>query len=412
MDRSPPRSKLKRSILIALLTIVAGACSGESHLVDEDNGPANMPPVHDTTAATPDVDAGPSALPADLQWSFDSVGPYGAGYRSMEITYIPKHVDESRSLKISLWCPTEDLTGEPVAYFGLFEQEDVFVNASLAPPVDPDRGYPVHVHSHGHASFAGASPSLMRYFATHGWVVAAPDHTGNTLADHDVPRPTAMYFLRSLDITETLNVLESLPDDDPLANQMNTASVLMSGHSFGGYTTYATAGASFDMANLQAKCAVDNGPGGSCTDVELAVFADGLRDARVHAVIPMAAGNRDMFGDEGYDTIEIPILTMSGSDDDQVSNEGQSDPIWELLEGEDALRVNVVGGCHQLFGLGECFNISNEEGFRIVNTYAMAFARFHILADPGAETLNLLSGTTTLSYKVIFEAKTTSSTAP
>ncbi len=358
--------------------------------------------------AEPDADDPDVPLPEPLTWPVGEAGPYRVGYRTMQVTYDPAGAPAPRTVKLHLWYPTLDETGEGARYLGLFPDDDSFVDASLAPPEAGygDR-YPVHVHSHGHMGFAGSSASLMRHFATHGWVVAAPDHTGNTLADALNPRPTWMYFVRGLDISASLDHLAALPADgdaaDPLAGQLALDAVVMSGHSYGGYTTFAVAGAAFDMARLQADCAAGQGPGGApCSDDELAVFAAGTRDPRVVAAIPMAAGNRAMFGDAGYAAVQAPILMMTGAADDSVKNLGEGDPTWAALTGP-ALRVDIAGGCHQVFALGGCDAISDAEGFGIVNHYALGFARRHVLGDPTVDAL--LSGDVQVSPAVSFSAK-------
>ena len=40
----------------------------------------------------------------------------------------------------------------------------------------------------------------MRYFASHGWIAIAPNHTNNLLADHVDPLPTEHFIHRSLDL--------------------------------------------------------------------------------------------------------------------------------------------------------------------------------------------------------------------
>ena len=94
-----------------------------------------------------------------------------------------------------------------------------------------------------------------------------------------------------------------------------------------------------------------------------------------------------MFSDAGYGSITIPLLVMTGDDDGSVKNIGQGNQIWEALSGKDATRIDVAGGCHQLFGLGACAEIDDDEGFRIVKTYALAFARRRLLGD---EVMNLI----------------------
>ena len=46
------------------------------------------------------------------------------------------------------------------------------------------------------------------------------------------------------------------------------------------------------------------------------------------------------------------------------------------------------------FALGGCLELSNEDGFRLINGYALAFARKLLLDDTTATTTDLLSGAT------------------
>ena len=320
-------------------------------------------------------------------------GAYRAGYRELEVTYTPTGQEAPRTLVLGIWYPTNDTSGTPASYLGLLEQDDVFADATLAPPpVAWKDSYRLHVHSHGHRGFAGATPYLMRHFATHGWIVAAPHHTGNTLVDNIEPRPPWMYVVRARDITAVLDTLAALPEEDPLAGKVDTSEVLMSGHSFGGYTTYAVVGASFDPNQVEEVCAA------GCSEGTLNLFESGVQDPRVVAAIPMAAGNRSMFGDAGYGSIAVPLLMMTGDDDDSVKNEGQGDAIWGALNGKDAVRVDVAGGCHQLFGLGACHKIDDDEGFRIVKVYTLAFAAQRLLGDQAMDPI--LDGSVEVSDKV------------
>jgi len=107
-----------------------------------------------------------------------------------------------------------------------------------------------------------------------------------------------------------------------------------------------------------------------------------------------------MFGAAGFASIHIPILMMSGDKDDQVKNTTEANPIWEALTGHDVVWVDIAGGCHQLFGLGACHDISDEEGFPIVTTYTLAFARYHLLQDESV--VPVLTGEEDVSPLVTF----------
>ena len=330
--------------------------------------------------------------------ALDAPGPFRVGFRSFEHTYQPVGVPEPRTILVNVWYPTEaepDGFAHPTYGF-LIDDPEALVDAPAAAPVH-EGGYPVHVHSHGSQGFGGTSAFLMRHFASQGWVCVAPDHTGNTLVDNWDPRPTAMYFLRSTDITAALDAVGALPSTDPLAAAA-LDHVLLSSHSFGVHTAWATAGATFDVAAITTRC--DAGEL-TCTPAELAVFAAGVRDPRVVAAIGMAGALKpEWFGTTGHRSVTIPMMSMSGSEDPvgadvqfaQAADTPALDMIW----------LDLAGGCHQTFALGWCDTLDGETGFRIVRTYAMAFARRHVLGAESPELEAILGGAAAVDPAVSF----------
>jgi predicted dienelactone hydrolase len=293
-----------------------------------------------------------------------------------------------------MWYPTEDEEGYSAAYQNIFRDDLSFDQAVPAAPIHQG-GYPVLVHSHGFRGFGGNSAAIMRHFASHGWVAIAPDHTGNTIFEDD-PLPTAHYYHRPMDIARALDELDTVD----LPGTPRTERVLMSGHSFGIYTTWAMSGASYDEAEIRRRCDAGEMPSGTCTEAEITTLAAGFRDPRVVAAIPMAGGYNWFFGDSGYDDAVTPMFLMTGTDDDVGA-----DALFDEVTGVDLRWIDVDGGCHQLFGLGGCDLIPDEEGFPIVNTYALAFARMTVLGDEQAAVTGILDGSTQVSTRVSFHRK-------
>lgn len=345
-----------------------------------------------TSDATPDAtsdgaaDAGPDvAAPSlTLQAPVDGPGPFHVGYRSFEHRYTPVGLSEERVITVHVWYPTQATSGDHPTYNGLVLDEESIVNAPAAPPLDAT--YPVHVHSHGHQGFGATSAFLMRRFASHGWVAVAPDHVGDLLGSHADSETIAHYIKRPGDISAALDAMAALPANDPLA-RVDVSRVIMSGHSRGCHTVWSVAGATFDP---------DAGGLDAATPAELAVFAQGFRDPRVIAAIPMAGTySADWFGVDGYRAVSIPMLALTGSDD----NASAARYRFDTLPGADLTWVELAGGCHQTFALGFCDTLATEEGFGIVDTYAMAFARVQLLGDTDAKSLGILAGTTVVSTK-------------
>jgi predicted dienelactone hydrolase len=262
------------------------------------------------------VEERPATCGADASAALppDADGPFHTGYRHFDVTYQPPGVDGPRKIAINVWYPTRDEAGEGARYLGLQNDDQSFVDATVAEPLSAC-GFPVVVYSHGFAAYGGNASFLMRHFASHGWVAVAPDHTLNTLLDRDRP-PEWIQYVRSLDITRTLDELAALPATDPLAGKLSLKQVVMVGHSFGAFTAWATAGAAWDVAGIQAKCDAGGHAPEACSAAAFAQYKAGVRDPRVIAAVPMAGSpDGDWFGDSGGDAVRIPILELSGSKD-------------------------------------------------------------------------------------------------
>jgi len=345
-------------------------------------------------SAIVDVERNDAPLRPDLAWDVTSDGPYEAGHRRLETSYFSQSTGAERTISFEVWYPTEDSEGESVFYAEIFADENVLGEAALAAPVAGDT-YPLHVHSHGNLGYAGSSPYVMRHFATHGWVVVAPAHKGNTIIDNISPRPVWMYTVRAEDVSATLDALAALPESDPLFGKLDTEQALLSGHSYGAYTTFGLTGASFNPERVAELC--PEGEESECSDAVEAFFAEGLRDERFVGSIPMAPGSYDMYA-EGLGDVAIPTMHMTGSDDRPEANVD----IWAALPAP-SYRVHVEGGCHQLFALGGCELIDDDPGLMIINAYALAFGRHVLLEDESVAAL--LDGSDVLDPAVTFLSK-------
>ena len=368
----PITSPRLASLLLLLLPLTACASPGP----DYDAGPSD--------AAAPDaarIDAFVEIPRDPLSWPVNEPGRFRVGFRTWTLEYVPRGRTETRTTTVSCWYPTLDTTGTAARY-GLVLDRSAFVDATVADPAH-EGGYPVLVYSHGSRGFPGSSYPITNRFASHGWVVIAPEHPGSTLTDFSDPHPTYHYTDRSQDVSEALDSLAALPGSDPLARAVTERAVLI-GHSFGTHTVWASVGATFDPALVADVCAT----AGDCTAEIQQVFADGVGDPRFVAGIPMAGSlRRSWFGATGHTSVTVPVLTLTGSADD-VGAQAMFDTIAPV----DLTWVDIEGGCHDSFGTGACGTLTTEDGTRIIGAYALAFARAHLLADTSAEVTALLDG--------------------
>ena len=164
-------------VLVAVAMVLA-ACGGDSstetdgaaNQTDDDTGSHSdavvaSPPDRDE-AAPPDVDAP------------DSLGPFDVGHTSFEAVDAGR---DGRAIPIDVWYPVDPGTaGEAVATNlplgpGIGLESEVAVED---PPVSQRSDQPLVVFSHGYQGINTQSVDLMEVLASHGFVVASPEHVG------------------------------------------------------------------------------------------------------------------------------------------------------------------------------------------------------------------------------------------
>lgn len=401
---------------LAALVLLVGAC-GDPSTTTGDTADA----VEQDTMSTADTTDEDSAAPDDTAAAADAdvtdtvevdvvdvlsePGPFHVGHRLVAASWDAGGLGGARTVTVNLWYPTEDTSGVATAYLdGSIADPEVYRGAALAPPAAGET-YPLLVFSHDADGYAGASRALLTHLASHGWVVAAPDHTGDLATDPEGLR-TADYVLRPGDLSATLDALATLPDTDPLHGHLDTAAVIASGHGFGGYAALALGGATYDLEQIGFACADHGGPGAGaadgCPDAALARFTAGFRDPRVTAVIALAPTERELFSNAGVSDLDVPSLLMTGAADAVAPNDTVGDLIWVALPGP-AVRVDLVGGCHTSFSTGGCEALLDRDGDDVVNTYALAFARRELLGDETVEPL--LTAAVAVSIKGVVSFK-------
>src|SRR5439155_610438 len=92
---------------------------------------------------------------------------------------------------------------------------------------------------HGQAAIRWQSTYLTVLLASHGYVVASPDHQGGTLYDvvrGQLSAVTMGLDDRPLDIRYIVNRLSRMPADDALSGMVDVGHLGVAGHSFGALT--------------------------------------------------------------------------------------------------------------------------------------------------------------------------------
>jgi predicted dienelactone hydrolase len=272
-------------------------------------------------------------------------GPYAAGFREVRIAK-PSAVDASRErvLDVVVWYPALPGSG-PV---------DSASRAVRDAPLDVSGGpYPLLLFSHGSCGFPRQSLFLTPWLATHGFIVAAPPHPGNTL--FEFPRCSeggalaASFIERPQDMVATLDrmLAEDQDPESPLFGAIDETRIGMSGHSFGGLTTYLTT-------------AIDD---------------------RFAVAMPLAAATTDT------SLLEIPSLTMYGAIDSVVDNEGilaayARSRAPKLLVGiEDAGHYAFSDGCFPSPDCNPPLTATQDEAHERVKRWVLPFLEVVLAGD-------------------------------
>jgi predicted dienelactone hydrolase len=181
-------------------------------------------------------------------------GPLPAGVRTL---FLHDRSRNDRSLPVEVWYPA---TAAHAGADQAANTQDSYEVLPGFPPVTQDAvrdaapqagSYPLVMFSHGFGGHRRQSTFLCTHLASHGYVVAACDHTGNTLLDvaqfamlarsgGEIPDTDTMIrdFVsdRPADISAALDQLLDGAATD-LRALIDPERIGMAGHSFGGWTT-------------------------------------------------------------------------------------------------------------------------------------------------------------------------------
>ncbi len=223
-----------------------------------------------------------------------------------------------------------------------------------------DGAIPVVIISHGMASDRQTLAYLAEHLASHGIVVAVPEHIGSNgtkfqrYFDGVAAPPEPREALdRPLDVTFILDQLAELPLDEGQMPRLLVERTVVIGQSFGGYTALAVGGAELNVAALQKSCGAEDPQDLlnmslllQCQLVALDRLPAELRDERVAAVMAVNPFASRVFGQEGMAAVEVPVMMVSGSADLVVpSVEEQFYPFTWLPKGEHSLAL-IRNGTH------------------------------------------------------------------
>lgn len=300
--------------------------------------PTTEPPATDPPATEPPATEPPATEPpaAELD-AFEAVGdgPYAVGVQTITIT----DVERERPLTVDVTFPlVEGATGDPQRY--TFVTGDYYESpravAATADQISPDGPFPLVVYTHGSGGLRYIHSDYTETLASHGYLVVAADHAGNTSVDQfagtEDDRATIAYN-RPRDVQVLIDSMLN-PESTETAGfvgSVNPEQIAVTGHSLGGYATYAVVSG---MANEAGTVQPDE---------------------RIDALIPLAPALGD--GDPGSSllvadqlvNVDVPTLVMVGTDDASTPPSPNVDRAVAETSSEIVYRVDLVAAEHQSF---------------------------------------------------------------
>ncbi len=219
---------------------------------------------------------------------------------------------------------------------------------------------PVIVISHGLGSDRTSFAYLAEFLASHGFVVAVPEHPGSNAQQlqallggiaNEVTEPRE-FVDRPLDVKYILDRLEFLSASDvEYKGRFNMEQVGVIGQSFGGYTALALAGAQINFPQLRKDCPVDQDTLNvslllQCQALGLPEFDYKLSDPRIKAAVAINPVDSSVYGKEGLSKINIPVMIVAGTADTVAPAYPEQIIPFTWLTNENKYLVLMNGGTH------------------------------------------------------------------
>ncbi|PJF36635.1 MAG: hypothetical protein CUN49_04370 [Candidatus Thermofonsia Clade 1 bacterium] len=353
---------------------------------------------------------------------YAQIGQYAVGVQRLRI-----EGDPSRVLTGFLWYPAQ--ADERLAYADYGYGKRSALARFEAPPERSGAPYPLIIFSHGYGSHAAQSVFLTEQLASHGFTVLAVNHNGSTRGDTDAQTSLTLgWYWRPRDVLSQIAWAEAVNADPQSAfyGLFDFARIGVSGHSYGGYTALAAAGAQLDFKALSAYCAQASRLDLACLarDAEPFLSQVLVRDAkrgtwrvphdeRVAAVLALAPFNAPIMGAQGLAAVNVPTFVMVGTADSVTPPERDAYPIYEQVGAAHKALLSLEGAEHMIFSdcipllatLPHC-NDAVWEAARaqaIIKHFAMAFFSATLKGDSTArQVLNTPAVFEGLRYQSTF----------
>ncbi|HYA69367.1 MAG TPA: prolyl oligopeptidase family serine peptidase, partial [Acidimicrobiales bacterium] len=239
-----------------------------------------------------------------------------AGAIGRATTVITDPARRQRRIDLDCWYPAS-ASGGPESTYEILPGIGFTASAVADAPVAPGR-HPLLVWSHGRVGTRSSYVMLSEGLAARGYVVVAPDHPGDRLTDWlsgTAVDDATNEAQRVDDIRLVLDAVLGGGCELEAVSAIDAERVGVAGHSYGGYTAFALAGAR-------------------------------QTDGRVGAVAGLEPFTRTLPASV-LGRVGVPSLLVAGNRDTSTPPHTDASPAYAALSGDNAWMVGVESAGHQ-----------------------------------------------------------------
>jgi predicted dienelactone hydrolase len=269
--------------------------------------------------------AQPSVMP-----ELSNPGEYTVGVSTITIASDAGPEGNERSLVLEVWYPAASID-DPAALLATYKNvtrshREFELQGTSFRDVEPRKsaeGYPLIVVSHGYTGYRTIMFYLGEHLASHGYVVAAIDHTDSTNAEVDMVNAPGAGFISTLlnrAKDQQLTLQHFANSNSTIAAITDTEHAAVIGYSMGGYGAINTVGACYQFTN---ESLIPLGPNAvqAAALIPMLNFCNaGLEqvDPRWRAMIAISpwGGELNLHSPESMAKISTPSLYIVGDQDD------------------------------------------------------------------------------------------------
>ncbi|WP_291623944.1 hypothetical protein [Colwellia sp.] len=217
----------------------------------------------------------------------------------------------------------------------------------------------VAIISHG----AFGSPREMNWLgyalASQGWVVAGVAHFGESWvygAENIDPSSAMRFWQRPQDVSFAI---DSLSDEGLFNTSLKTDKIIMLGHSSGGFTSLAMAGANLEAGKSEAYCVSEKAkddkgcgygqqskrkPMSEAMLKKIGLLQEQMRDERVVAVIALDPALGHAVSEQSLESIKVPALILGSLENDFLPYTVHSKYYANHIQGANLVGIEQNAG--------------------------------------------------------------------